>query len=119
MVDTANTGPDGLERALSGDYALVVLDVMMPGMGGIELLQEFRARSNVLVLMLTAKGEEVDPIIGLEMGADRAIINSFGHSGLDGGLIWMPSPETLSSCKSGPPVIKSRSLLDNSTIFAV
>ena len=76
-VDTANTGPDGLEQALAGDYALVVLDVMLPGMGGFDLLRELRSRSDVSVLMLTAKGEEVDRIVGLEMGADDYLPKPF------------------------------------------
>jgi len=77
MVDTANTGHSGLDRALSGDYSLVLLDVMLPGMGGFDLLRELRVHSDVPVLMLTAKGEEVDRIVGLEMGADDYLPKPF------------------------------------------
>ena len=63
-------GESGVAEALSGRHAIVVLDVMMPGIGGIEALRRIRAQSNVPVLMLTAKGDDVDHIVGLELGAD-------------------------------------------------
>ena len=63
-------GESGVAEALSGRHAIVVLDVMMPGIGGIEALRRIRAQSNVPVLMLTAKGDDVDRIVGLELGAD-------------------------------------------------
>lgn len=63
-------GESGVAEALSGRYAAVVLDVMMPCLGGIEALRRIRAASRVPVLMLTAKGDDMDRIIGLELGAD-------------------------------------------------
>lgn len=63
-------GESGVVEALSGHYAIVVLDVMMPGISGIEVLRRIRAVSNVPVLMLTAKGDDMDRIVGLELGAD-------------------------------------------------
>lgn len=63
-------GESGLREALAGDYALLVLDVMLPGLNGIEVLRNIRARSQVPILMLTARGDEVDLIMGLELGAD-------------------------------------------------
>lgn len=69
-VGTAADGESGVPMALSGEYALVVLDVMMPGMGGIEALKRIRAESGLPVVMLTAKGEDMDRIVGLELGAD-------------------------------------------------
>ena len=63
-------GESGVAEALSGNFALVVLDVMMPGIGGIEALRRIRAASTVPVLMLTARGDDFDRIIGLELGAD-------------------------------------------------
>lgn len=63
-------GESGVEQALSGHYAIVVLDVMMPRISGIEALRRIRAVSKVPVLMLTAKGDEMDRIVGLELGAD-------------------------------------------------
>jgi two-component system OmpR family response regulator len=70
---TAEAVPDGesgVAAALSGRFAIVVLDVMMPGIGGIEALRRIRAASTVPVLMLTARGDDFDRIIGLELGAD-------------------------------------------------
>lgn len=63
-------GESGVAEALSGHFALVVLDVMMPGIGGIEALRQIRAASTVPVLMLTARGDDLDRIVGLELGAD-------------------------------------------------
>lgn len=63
-------GQSGVDAALSGDYGVVVLDVMMPGLSGIEALRRIRAASRVPVLMLTAKGDDMDRIVGLELGAD-------------------------------------------------
>lgn len=63
-------GQSGVEAALSGGYGVVVLDVMMPGLSGIEVLRRIRAASRVPVLMLTAKGDDMDRIVGLELGAD-------------------------------------------------
>lgn len=69
-ADVAHDGEAGVAGALTGDYAIVVLDVMMPRLGGIEALRRIRAHSQVPVIMLTAKGDDVDRIVGLELGAD-------------------------------------------------
>lgn len=69
-VHTAADGEAGLAEALSGNYALVVLDVMMPRLNGIEVLRRLRSVSRVPVLMLTARGDDMDRILGLELGAD-------------------------------------------------
>lgn len=63
-------GEAGIAEALSGRYAVVVLDVMMPKVSGVEVLRRIRAASQVPVLMLTAKGDDMDRIVGLELGAD-------------------------------------------------
>lgn len=63
-------GEAGVREALSGGYALAVVDVMMPGISGIEVLGQIRRQSRLPVLMLTARGDDVDRIVGLEMGAD-------------------------------------------------
>jgi two-component system response regulator CpxR len=77
-VEVANRSEEGLRRALSGEHALVVLDVMMPGMNGFEVLRRLRAEgSGVHVLMLTARGEDVDRIVGLEIGADDYLPKPF------------------------------------------
>lgn len=69
-VDTAHDGETALAKARSGDFDLVVLDVMMPRLNGFDVLRELRAKSLIPVLMLTARGEDVDSIVGLELGAD-------------------------------------------------
>ena len=69
-VDMAHNGNDALQLARIGQYDIMVLDVMMPGLDGFEVLRELRRDSMLPVLMLTARGEDVDSIIGLELGAD-------------------------------------------------
>jgi DNA-binding response OmpR family regulator len=69
-VKTAHDGPAGLSRALAGNWDLVILDVMLPGMDGFAVLRELRRASPVPVLMLTARGMDADRIAGLEGGAD-------------------------------------------------
>lgn len=76
-VDAAHDGAEGAERALSGDYDLVVLDVMLPSLNGFEVLRKIRQGSELPVLMLTARGDEVDRIVGLEMGADDYLPKPF------------------------------------------
>lgn len=72
-VACANDGITGLAEARSGKHELAVLDVMMPGKNGMDLLRELRTGSQIPVIMLTARGEEMDRIIGLELGADDYI----------------------------------------------
>jgi two-component system response regulator CpxR len=76
-VDAAHTGTHGLEKALAGDFHVVILDVMMPEMDGFEVLKRLRKESDIPVLMLTARGDETDRIVGLEMGADDYLPKTF------------------------------------------
>jgi two-component system, OmpR family, response regulator CpxR len=76
-VEAVHDAGQGVERALSDDHALVVLDVMLPGFNGFEVLRRIRARSNLPVLMLTARGDDVDRIVGLEIGADDYLPKPF------------------------------------------
>jgi len=76
-VESVHDGVTGVERCLDSDPELVILDVMLPGLGGFEVLKGIRERSRVPVIMLTARGEEVDRIVGLEMGADDYIPKPF------------------------------------------
>jgi two-component system, OmpR family, response regulator CpxR len=69
-LECEHDGKRGLEKALHGGYDVVLLDVMLPGMDGFEILRMLRKQSKVPVIMLTARGEDVDRIIGLELGAD-------------------------------------------------
>lgn len=64
-------------NALSAEVALCVLDIMMPGMSGIDVCKEIRKTSRLPIIMLTAKGEEIDRILGLELGADDYIVKPF------------------------------------------
>jgi len=76
-VEAAHTGPEGLKRATEEPFAAVILDVMLPGLNGFDVLRELRAKSQVPVLMLTALGDEPDRIVGLEMGADDYLPKTF------------------------------------------
>ena len=70
QASCVHNGEDGVRAALAGQHAIVILDVMMPGMSGIEALRQIRAASRIPVLMLTARGDDADRILGLELGAD-------------------------------------------------
>ncbi len=76
-VDCQNDGARGLAAALSGGYDLLVLDVMLPGLGGFEILTRVRRETRLPVLMLTARGEDEDRIIGLDLGADDYLPKPF------------------------------------------
>jgi two-component system OmpR family response regulator len=70
-------GREGVAAALSGQYDAVLLDIMLPGISGIEVLRQIRQQSQLPVIMLTAKGDDVDRVVGLEMGADDYISKPF------------------------------------------
>jgi two-component system response regulator CpxR len=76
-LEAVHDGPRGLERVLSNEHALVILDLMLPGMGGLDVLRRLRNHSPVPVLILTARGEDVDRIVGLEIGADDYLPKPF------------------------------------------
>lgn len=76
-VRTASDGLDGLRQAEAGDLALIVLDVMLPKMNGLDVCKRVRATSNVPILLLTARGEEFDRVLGLELGADDYVVKPF------------------------------------------
>jgi two-component system response regulator CpxR len=76
-VEAAHDGTQGLQMILEGSYHAVILDVMMPQMDGFEVLKRLRKKSDIPVLMLTARGEETDRIVGLEMGADDYLPKTF------------------------------------------
>jgi DNA-binding response OmpR family regulator len=76
-VSAAHTGPDGVEKALGDTWHAVILDVMLPGLDGLEVLKQIRRKSDVPVLMLTARGDEADRIVGLEIGADDYLPKTF------------------------------------------
>jgi DNA-binding response OmpR family regulator len=76
-VEAAHTGPEGVERATSEPWHAVILDVMLPQLDGFEVLKRIRSRCDVPVLMLTARGEEPDRVLGLEFGADDYLPKTF------------------------------------------
>jgi DNA-binding response OmpR family regulator len=128
-IDAVHNGAEGLSRALSGSYAAVILDVMMPGMNGFDALRELRSRSRIPVLMMTALGDEPDRIAGLELGADdylpktssprellarlRAVLRrsamtppaeSAGPAPLHFGEVWL-DPSTRTAACAGRPLV--------------
>ena len=76
-VECEHDGQSGLPKALSGGVDLLVLDVMLPGIDGFEILRRLRQQSKIPVIMLTARGEDVDRIVGLELGADDYLPKPF------------------------------------------
>jgi DNA-binding response OmpR family regulator len=76
-VKTAATGAEALQHASTGDLALIILDLMLPDVDGIEVCRRLRKTSDVPILMLTARDEDVDKIIGLEVGADDYMTKPF------------------------------------------
>ncbi len=76
-VDAVHTGPEGVLRASDARWSAIILDVMLPGMDGFEVLKQIRKTSQVPILMLTALGDEADRIVGLELGADDYLPKTF------------------------------------------
>jgi two-component system response regulator CpxR len=76
-VDSVHDGAKVVSKALAERYSLVILDVMLPGLSGMEVLKEIRRQSAIPVLMLTARGDDVDRIVGLELGADDYLPKPF------------------------------------------
>ncbi len=77
MVDTAADGEEGISKVFSWDPDLVLLDIMMPKKDGFQVLKEIRSKKQTPVIMLTAKEEEVDKVLGLELGADDYVVKPF------------------------------------------
>ncbi len=76
-IQTVNHGEQGAMQALTEEYALVILDVMLPGMNGFDVLRKIRETSKLPVIMLTARGDDIDRIVGLELGADDYLPKPF------------------------------------------
>jgi two-component system, OmpR family, response regulator RegX3 len=81
-VDEERDGPSALESGRTGRYSLVVLDVMLPGLSGVDVCRELRAESDVPILMLTARDAESDRVLGLELGADDYVTKPFSSAEL-------------------------------------
>lgn len=76
-VDTAVDGQEAFEKAISNDYSLVILDLMLPKMNGLEVCEKIREHSMVPIIILTAKGEDASKVLGLEYGADDYLTKPF------------------------------------------
>src|SRR5258707_8290145 len=76
-VEAVHDGPVGVARALSGEHALAVLDYMLPGLNGFEVLRQIRTASRLPIVMLTARGDDMNRIIGLQIGADDYLPKPF------------------------------------------
>lgn len=76
-VAVAHTGPDAVDRARDGAPMLIVLDIMLPGFDGIEACRQIRQFSDAYIIMLTARDEEIDKVLGLSMGADDYLVKPF------------------------------------------
>jgi len=76
-VESVNDGESGLARALDGDHDMVILDVMLPKMNGFDVLRNLRQKSKLPVIMLTARGDDMERIVGLEIGADDYLAKPF------------------------------------------
>lgn len=76
-IDEADNGDEALEKALANDYDLIILDIMMPGIDGVEVCKQLREKKATPVIMLTAKGEEANRVQGFEVGADDYIVKPF------------------------------------------
>jgi len=111
-VDAAYTGTGGLEKALTGEYHVMILDVMLPEMDGVEVLKSLRKTSDLPVLMLTARGDETDRIVGLEVGADDYLPKTFSTRELLARLravtrrTFRTQPESLAAASAGKIVIR-------------
>ena len=77
QVDIRNTGDEGLKAALEGDYDLIILDLMLPGMDGFEVCKKIREEKNIPILMVSAKKDDIDKIRGLGLGADDYMTKPF------------------------------------------
>jgi len=82
QVTMINEGTKGLSEALSGDYQLVILDLMLPGMDGFEICRQIREEKDIPILMVSAKKEDIDKIRGLGLGADDYMTKPFSPSEL-------------------------------------
>lgn len=115
QVEAVHDGKSGLDRAIAGDYLLIVLDVMLPAMNGFDVLRRIRDKSKVPVLLLTARGEDVDRIVGLEIGADDYLPKPFNprelvariravlrRSGVGGNAAEVPEPVCIGEVELDP-----------------
>ncbi len=109
-VELRHNGQEGLTEALASPYHAVILDVMMPGMDGFEVLRELRKTSDVPVLMLTGLGDEADRIVGLEIGADDYLPKTFSSRELLARLRAVTRRSRTRTVEATPPELCAGSL---------
>jgi DNA-binding response OmpR family regulator len=103
VLEVEADGTRAVDRATSSDYQLIVLDVMLPGVSGFDILRHLRAVSRVPVLMLTARGDDVDRIVGLELGADDYLSKPFNPRE----LVARIRPSCAGRSTTPPPILSS------------
>lgn len=103
-VTAVHNGPEGVEQAVTGKADVVILDVMLPGLDGFEVLKRIRKQSAVPVLMLTGRGDETDRIVGLEVGADDYLPKTFSTRELLARLRAVMRRSSRPEVKNAPPV---------------
>lgn len=111
-IDTAYDGNEALKKALDNSYDLIILDLMLPGIDGLEVCQKIREKSQVPIIMLTAKGEDINKILGLEYGADDYLTKPFNILELKARIKAILRRVLARETKIGDQVIK----VDNFTI---
>jgi two-component system response regulator CpxR len=110
LVTAVHRGDSGLSAALERPYALVLLDVMLPGLDGFEVLRRIRTASAVSVLLLTARGEDVDRIVGLEIGADDYLSKPFNPRELLARVRAILRRATVNPVKTEPGLLRAEGL---------
>jgi two-component system response regulator CpxR len=120
-VETVRTSTQGVERARSGEHELIVLDVMLPGMDGFEILRRLRTELRTPVLMLTARGDDLDRILGLEIGADDYLPKPFNPRELAARIraILRRANASASAPNSAPLVVADLELNPNSRVARI
>ena len=115
VVAAAHTGPEGVTATTAERWDAVILDVMLPGFDGFEVLRQIRARSQIPVLMLTARGEEADRIAGLEGGADDYLPKTFSTRELLARLRAVTRRASLAGAEESPVVVAGDVRVDAGT----
>lgn len=115
--ECAHEGSSALEKIKSGEFDLVILDIMLPGMNGLDILKEVRRFSKIPVIMLTAKGDEIDRILGLELGADDYLPKPFSPRELVARIraVFRRLEMTASTEKENHKIELNNVILDSST----
>ncbi len=115
--ECAHEGSSALEKIKSGEFDLVILDIMLPGMNGLDVLKEVRRFSKIPVIMLTAKGDEIDRILGLELGADDYLPKPFSPRELVARIraVFRRLEMTASTEKENHKIELNNVILDSST----